>query len=341
MFTHILVPLDGSERAERAVVVAARIAQSADARLTLLQANTYPASAGVPYAGPVPTTPSFDEEQRRVADYLARIARWPGLRGVRIATRIVIGPAAAAILETARDGAVDLIVMSSHGRGGPTRWALGSVAEHIARHASAPVLVLRESGRIAASQHAALDRPLRVLVPLDGSNFAEGAIIAAANLITALAAPARGALHLMLVLSPYETDRANMPDALAQDGARAYLQRMVVRLQVAYPDLLLTWSVASDLDVAAALIHAAEVGDGSTPGRSAAMVSDVIAMATHGYSGLAHLALGSITERVLHGTKLPLLIVRPVARVKLSEHAEAERAESTAKPIDMPWIGLF
>jgi nucleotide-binding universal stress UspA family protein len=341
MFTHILVPLDGSERAERAVVLAARIARSAGSRLTLLQANTYPISAGVPYAMPVPTTPAFDEEQRGIAEYLARVARWPGLRGIRVATRIVIGPAAAAILDTAREREIDLIVMSSHGRSGPTRWALGSVAEHVARHASAPALVLRETGRLAALEHVDLDRPLRILVPLDGSHFAETAIIPAANLITALAAPVRGALHLILVLPPSETARANMPDALAQDGVRTYLQRMAVRLQVAYPDLVLSWSVASNRDVAATLIHAAEAGDVTTEGGGAAPGSDIIAMATHGHSGLAHLALGSMTARVLHGTKLPLLIVRPVVQAKPSEHTEVKRAESTAKSIDAPWTGLF
>ncbi|MFI5274730.1 MAG: universal stress protein, partial [Ktedonobacterales bacterium] len=87
------------------------------------------------------------------------------------------------------------------------------------------------------------------------------------------------------------------------------------------PKLQVSWSVTSGLDVAQALLRVAETGE-DVEGAGAASRCDVIAMATHGRSAIARWALGSITERVLHSTKLPLLIVRPAAVAERTIPAE-------------------
>jgi len=74
--------------------------------------------------------------------------------------------------------------------------------------------------------------------------------------------------------------------------------------------LPVTWSVAVDTDVAEAIIRVAENGE-DAEGAGVFGGCDLIAMATHGYSGMQRWAMGSITERVLSATKLPLLIIRP------------------------------
>jgi nucleotide-binding universal stress UspA family protein len=75
--------------------------------------------------------------------------------------------------------------------------------------------------------------------------------------------------------------------------------------------LTITWSLAVDIDVASALIRLAENGE-DAEGRGVFGGCDIIVMATHGYGGFQRWAIGSITERVLHATRLPLFIVRPL-----------------------------
>src|SRR5947209_17526292 len=89
--------------------------------------------------------------------------------------------------------------MCSHGYTGVRHWwMVGSIAAKVARFAQVPVLVLREGGPVPEERQAG-ERPLRVLVPLDGSDHARAALVPAAHLAAALAAPGQGALHLIHV----------------------------------------------------------------------------------------------------------------------------------------------
>jgi len=89
-----------------------------------------------------------------------------------------------------------------------------------------------------------------------------------------------------------------------------HLREGLIAPAVADLKLPITWSVAVDTDVASALIRVAENGE-DAEGAGVFGGCDLIAMATHGYGGIQRWAMGSITERVLSATKLPLLIVRP------------------------------
>lgn len=344
MYAHLLVPLDGSERAERAVTVAERIARTNGSRLTLLQAISLPLPIGAPYDTAALSAYSIEHYQAEASAYLTRVAGWPLLSGLQVETAVVSGGSALAILDAAREKDVDLIVMSSHGRTGASRWVLGSVAEHVARQSLVPVLVLREQGPVPAHPHPDPEQPVRVLVPLDGSPFAEAALGPAAELVLALTGPEPGevgaAMHLTIALPPYDMDRKNLPDTLALDGARAYLRRTADHLRDTYPKLRVLWSVTSGLDVADALLHMAETGE-SAAGAGPASRCDLIAMATHGRSGIARWAMGSITERVLHGTKLPLLVVRPAAVVKQTGPAARPEQAAVTQGTDAPWPALF
>ncbi len=172
----------------------------------------------------------------------------------------------------------------------------------------------------AAGPHPDATRPLRVLVTLDGSVLAKAALEPAASLIAALATPAQGALHLVRVVKPVTPDNEEK-DPQGREHflhkAKAYLSTIVEHIREglvapAVTDLTLpvTWSVAADTDVAEAIVRVAENGEGAE-GAGVFRGCDVIAIATHGRSGIRRWEMGSITERVLHATKLPLLIVRP------------------------------
>jgi nucleotide-binding universal stress UspA family protein len=95
--------------------------------------------------------------------------------------------------------------------------------------------------------------------------------------------------------------------------AKTYLSSVTDQLRgslLANLNLSMTWSVAVAQDVAHAIIQMAENGE-DAEGAGAFGRCDLIAIATHGRGGLQHWVLGSITERVLGATKLPILIVRP------------------------------
>lgn len=344
MYTHILVPLDGSERAERALPFAERIARATGSRITLLQAiNATVPLGGFNDAGAL-SAHSMEADEAETTAYLCRVAGWPMFSGLHVETTVVTSrAAAAAILDFAQEQRADLIVMCSHGRTGAARWMLGSVADHVTRQSPVPVLVLREQGPSPLEAQKDVKQPQRIMVPLDGSLVAEAALTPAALLGLALAGPEHAELHLTLTLAPYEMDRESYPDALALEGARAYLTKVADRLCAAHPRLhSVSWSVTSGVDVAHAILRAAETGeDGENP--EAARPCDLIAMATHGRSGVSRWAMGSIAERVLHGTRLPILIVRPTA-VDQRNVPEAEKVESTSKrPIegDAPWPALL
>lgn len=339
MFQRILVPLDGSPRAEQAIPVAARIAHTSGGTLVLLQV------AGIPleyepalYASYVAQTPFYAQELlnaelAKARYYLVDLAQSEHLTGISTETEVRSGAAAPAILEFARAQQIDLIVMCSHGRTGFMRWALGSVAQKIAWHSPVPVLVLREGNFEHAERLAEAAHPVRALVALDGSPLAEAALVPAAQLVTALAAPAQGALHLAQVVTlpmllseqdykQHDGESAVESEAFNNNSGRArkqalqeaigYLSTVADNLRNSWavaPGLKVTWSVTVNEDVADTLIRMAELGEET--GTYKVQGCDLIAMATHGRGGLQRWMLGSITERVLDGTKLPLLIVRP------------------------------
>ena len=345
MFHRILVPLDGSERAERALPVAARLAHASHGTLIVVQVlNTDTTPYVVP--GMMLSDTMVQAESDEADHYLTQITASFKQEGLPVEQVAMFGIPAFLLLSTIESSHADLVVMCSHGRTGFTRWALGSVAEKIARSSSVPVLVLREHSPILTGSHSDPTQPLCVLVPLDGSTAAKTAIEPAAHLITALTSHGRGALHLTRIVQPIEGDHRIMHYQLSLDDlvhqAKHSLRNTLNNVRdgfeassVAPLGLDISCSVASDPDVAQAIIRIAEHGeDAESAGSSGGY--DVIAMATHGRTGLDHLALGSITERVLHATHLPILIVRiphkAVQNTTGEEHqTEAEKISLLAR----------
>lgn len=330
MFRRIIVPLDGSNRAERAIPVAARIARASNGSIILLQVVTVPFEIGsqvVPLSGYSSTT--LDNDINNATNYLAAIARRDELDGIGLKMKVLTGSAAQKIQDVVEDEQADLIVMCSHGDTGIKRFMLGSVAHKVARHSTIPVLVLHQYGSMPESSYPDHIRPLRAVmavVALDGSTLAEAALMPAASLIMALAAPARGSLQLTRVVKlpikvsgSGERSRHTYPDSIetqAKDEAireaKTYLGNLVDHLRngpLKDADITLTWSVAIGHDVAESLIRVAETGE-EVEGTSVFGGSDLMVLATHGRGGLERLMLGSVTEHILGATRLPLLIIR-------------------------------
>ena len=168
MFKQILVPLDGSARAEQALPVAARLARATNGTVTLVQAVSPPSEFMVS-VGTIVLPEILDEEEPVAKEYLEGVAKTSSLEGIRTATKVVTGNPAPAIIAEAIADNVDLVVMCSHGYTGAMRWSMGSIAEKVAHHAPSPVFILHEDCVLLTKAGGAPHGSVRVLVPLDGS----------------------------------------------------------------------------------------------------------------------------------------------------------------------------
>lgn len=282
MLKTILVPLDGSPLAERALPFARRLAHASGARLNLIRVADHFEER---LAG--------DEEAQTYLDVLFAGLAEAGLTGETQVLASRHHPANAIVDRS--HGHADLVVMATHGRSGLGRAIYGSVAEDVLRQAEVPVLMVPPTGQPLWPTEGTL----RILVPLDGSTFAEEILTPAVSLAKALGAE----LRLLRIVEPvyplnpeltaYSTTRAEAELAEAQ----AYLE-----------------SVSSKLVPAGVAMTARAVMGVPAPTLMAVAAEEsvsVIAMATHGRTGLARIVIGSVATSVLRQTKVPMLLARP------------------------------
>ena len=328
MFQKIVVPLDGSERAEAAIPVATRIARSTGASLLLiriiyqhLEYTRYTRVLAIPDEL---NSDMIEEETTQASNYLQQIARSDLLAGIKVEAQTVTSTAIAeAILEMADQAHADLIILCRHGHTGLKRWALGSMAQKLTRHSSVPLLVLHEKSDSQSHVYATHPQAMHILVALDGSPVSETAVVPAAHLGIALSGPEQTVLHLVQVLplpashGPLSVHQATLAarERIISD-THAYLEavkKKVLTGDLASSNLTLTMSVLVQDDVAGALVEMASGKEKGTEKPETIEQIDLIALTTHGRSGLQRWALGSIAERVLDTTRQPLLIIHTSA----------------------------
>ena len=146
MFHRILVPLDGSELAERALEPAMRLAKQFGGEITLLRVVVpEPVLVALPGLSPRPYD-VYDAELRHDQEdaeaYLSGLKLQWHDAGVATHTEVLSGTPAEMIVDVAQERAADLIVMSTHGRSGVSRLLYGSVAEAVLRGAHLPILLI-------------------------------------------------------------------------------------------------------------------------------------------------------------------------------------------------------
>jgi nucleotide-binding universal stress UspA family protein len=145
MYKKILVPLDGSDLATKALDQAEKLAKTFGAEIILFQVVPF-----LPiYGSPELVTPLIvDEKQKESAErYLTNLAEELKKRGHRVTAIVKTGQQVAVeIIDFAKEAGADLIVMCTHGRSGISRWVLGSVALKILTRAETPILLVRSKG---------------------------------------------------------------------------------------------------------------------------------------------------------------------------------------------------
>lgn len=142
MYAKILVPLDGSALAERAIPHAVGIARATGAEVILLQVVQAPLGS-TPEAGQEEETRAFQDAAARDLAYLGKIAAGVRDSGVAVRHEVIEGPASDKILATAHKENVDILVMSTHGRGGVSKLLLGSVADKVVCTTKRPVMLVK------------------------------------------------------------------------------------------------------------------------------------------------------------------------------------------------------
>jgi nucleotide-binding universal stress UspA family protein len=152
MYKRILVPLDGSKLAECALPHAEALAKGCDTEKVILVSVTervqgYRAfeEPGQPM-GQRLAPEAFGKQEKQAQKYLGRIAKAMETKGIKVDTEVLLGNPAEEIIIYAKHPGCDLIVISSHGRSGVSRWTHGSVADRVFRGSPVPVLVVRAPG---------------------------------------------------------------------------------------------------------------------------------------------------------------------------------------------------
>lgn len=325
MFKTLLVPLDGSAQAEDALVVARRIARNTGATLVLVRVVSFLSEY---WPAMTSTHPSLvqavvDADLAQATTYLEKIAASAEMADLSVKITAQFGSPAPTILEVAASYNSDLIVLASRSQAGVTHWMMGNVVERVARYAAIPVLIVREGSIHLDDSSSDLAQPLRLLIPLDGSIGATTALEPGAELLLALASSGqKTALHLARVckqcLGNDVASEQPLPEVTERAQARGALQQTVSQIQqgnlapfIAEHSLPVTWSLLVDRDIVGGLLRVAEQGD-DTEGAGTPGGCDLIAISTHGRSDFRDWIPGSITERVLHATRRPILIIHPL-----------------------------
>ena len=307
MYKRILVPLDTSKLSEIALPYAEELALKLGAEVILLHVRT---SADAP-----------DKTDHKT--YMNQIASEVGnniksstdfKKGEKVIIKaelhgppsLVTNPAAV-ILDYVEKEKISLVIMSTHGRTGISRWALGSTANKVARAVKCSILLIRAA--TVVPRKVSLDK---ILVPLDGSKASEAVL----PYIEALALRLKSRVSLLNVVEPlYHV----YPYA---DGPAYYGSAGVVRVPYTEEEMKPSRDVAEKyiIDINDTLsakgIRTGYLLRTGSPGEEiikaeAEMQPDMVAMSTHGHSGFGRWEHGSIADKVLHAGTTPLLLVRP------------------------------
>ena len=158
MYKKILVPLDGSDLAERAIWHAAEVAKGTDAEIILLHAILVPMPVGENRFSRVTEKTLLEKVSRESSEYLDRIGADLRAKGHKVRAVVDGRPPADAILHVSDQEGADLIVMSTHGRTGLSRLVMGSTAESVLRATHRTIMLVKPERPAVAARHQKEDR---------------------------------------------------------------------------------------------------------------------------------------------------------------------------------------
>jgi nucleotide-binding universal stress UspA family protein len=289
----ILVATDFSQTGESGIAWAAELARAHGARIVLCH-GLWQASPAAPAPEFMPLPVRFYEDMHEAAtSRLATTAAQLRARGLSVATSLLVGDAATVVQKEAERVGADLVVAGTRGLTGWKKLLLGSSAVQIVRCAPCPVLTVHPDD---VDRH----RELRtVLAAIDFSSDAALAAKAAARLVAPYAGSRIVLLHAyhvpIEVMSPLDVPIAFDDSEQIEAAAKVELDALAEHLRGSVPAI--ETRIVRGYPPQAILDEARAAG------------ADLIAMGTHGRSGMKRLVLGSTAERVLPEAPCPVLTI--------------------------------
>jgi len=296
MYQNVLVPVDGSSFSEHAVLYASAIARNASARLYLVLVHTPLTEMAADFAPTAAIQQLEDQHRDAEARYLDELVERLKMEEVDAVAEKLEGDVAARLVERTKTD-IDLLVMTTHGRAGLERAWLGSVAEEVVHHIELPALLIRpDDGEPSA------DEPQfgHVLVATDGSDAARAATEEAVRIARAFEAK----LTLVRVVSvpaglssPYIPHAALLDREATQereDQALEFLDQQAAEL-------------AGEASVETRVVRAYHPARGILDAISETGC-DLVALGTHRRTRLARVVLGSVADKVVRASPVPVLV---------------------------------
>ncbi|HEX5547117.1 MAG TPA: universal stress protein, partial [Ktedonobacterales bacterium] len=221
--------------------------------------------------------------------YLASTAATLREHGIQCQAHLGRGDPASGVLDTAQELGTMLIVMTTHGRTGLARFALGSVADRLVRGGVAPVLLIRSFHEPVHGQSLS-----HALIPLDGSPVAEASVF---SLVPQVAGAVLRTITLLRVADPRDGEVGRQACESYLAAVRQRLVDQLDRLGDRAGACAISVLVRDNKNPAASIVEASQDGE-----------CDLVLMATNGEAGIGRLAFGGVTDRVLRDGKTPLLL---------------------------------
>ena len=295
MYERILVPLDGSSAAEMVIPLAEELAAKLGSQMILV---------GVSDSVPADTEQLYQTYLKHIKAQVQRELKedWKTEEKVQVQGKILMGKAAAEIIRYAAAAHAGLIAMSSRGTSSRGPRLLGNIADKVLRTTDKPVLLIRAPVSKAALKEKRLIK--RILVPLDGSEVGESAVPDAVALGKILGAelvffhvvepvPVRTSVGIDTYYIPLAEEELGR----AKDNALAYLENVAKSAKTQGLNVFST--VADYGSPAECIINYAKDN-----------AIDLIAISTHGRTGIGRWVFGSVTDKVLHAGDTAVLVVR-------------------------------
>ncbi len=298
MYTKILVPLDGSKTAEAVLPLARSWSSKLKLPVELIAVvDTAELARSLSAIERFYMNNLVDEETHRCGEYLERAAKNFFPDGCK--SRLEKGSSPDIIIDAAAADKGTLIMMATHGRSGVSRWLLGCVAEKVLRATSNPLLLIRSSDKARADEQASLSS---VVVPLDGSDLAEEVLPSVVDLAKKLD------LEVILFRAytvPYAIYGAGGSYTVDQDQLLASIDVDVSRYLEEKADVLRKAGLEKVFCASKDGLSADEIIKFArrTP-------DNLIAMCTHGRSGVKRWVLGTVTETVVRHSGDPVLVIQ-------------------------------
>jgi nucleotide-binding universal stress UspA family protein len=289
LYQKILVPLDGSDLAEKALTYAKTVSKLKNSEVILFA---------------ISITNEGGRRDRLLKSYLDISAKSLESQGVKVSTDVAYGEAAEEIIEYSEKNKIDLIIISTHGYSGIKRWMLGSTTQKVLYSTCTPILLIKSKApEISKAEFQ------KILVPLDGSTFSEATF----PFLEELAKGTKTNIILLGVCEPpvvpsYGSKPINPTWEKYRDTLWADSQKQVTEYLEKTKDAL----EKNGLQIEPRIIK-------ETDGKVAKSIIkvardeevDLIAIATHGHTGASRWVYGSVANRIVEESAEPILLIRP------------------------------